>query len=122
MYFYWQQVQNDQLQNLYKNCDTGLKVEPEMGKAIIWYNHFLDPQNGWMGAMDNHTLHGGCPVTMGTKWVANFWIKATDDKLYDLKMMTKMKNKFVKTEKVNKKDLHTDETKKMNRDESREEL
>ncbi|XP_060082088.1 transmembrane prolyl 4-hydroxylase-like [Ylistrum balloti] len=82
-------VQEEQLMNLYRKCDSYLRVTPAKGKAIIWYNHKVDPDSGWLGAMDRHTFHGGCPVTVGTKWIANFWIKTTDDKLEDLHRMIK---------------------------------
>ncbi|XP_033739192.1 transmembrane prolyl 4-hydroxylase-like [Pecten maximus] len=95
-------VQEEQLTNLYRKCsDSNLHVVPAKGKAIIWYNHQVDPDTGWLGDMDKYTFHGGCPVTMGTKWIANFWIKTTDNKLEDLKRMVK----FTKSHKsMNQKD------------------
>jgi len=95
-YFYptFQKVQIDRLINLYRKCsDSRLHVPPQAGKAILWYNHFVDPETGWMGEMDNYTFHGGCPVTKGNKWIANFWIKTTDDKLDDLRRMKKLNQK-----------------------------
>lgn len=83
-------VQDEQLTNLYRKCsDSNLRVTPAKGKAIIWYNHQVNPDTGWLGEMDKSTFHGGCPVTMGTKWIANFWIKTTDNKLEDLQRMIK---------------------------------
>lgn len=32
------------------------------------------PSVGWVGEQDEYSLHGGCVVTRGTKWVANNWI------------------------------------------------
>lgn len=29
---------------------------------------------GWVGEVDDYSLHGGCLVTRGTKWIANNWI------------------------------------------------
>ncbi|KAJ8305928.1 hypothetical protein KUTeg_016473 [Tegillarca granosa] len=85
------EVQNKNLVNLYKNCkDVSLKISPKQGKAIIWYNHFVDTEDGWMGDMDNYTLHGGCPVIRGRKWIANFWIKTTDNKSEDLEKMKRL--------------------------------
>ncbi|KAJ8305781.1 hypothetical protein KUTeg_016326 [Tegillarca granosa] len=87
----FQEVQNKNLVNLYKNCkDVSLKISPKQGKAIIWYNHFVDTEDGWMGDMDNYTLHGGCPVIRGRKWIANFWIKTTDNKSEDLEKMKRL--------------------------------
>ena len=51
-------------------------VKPEKGKAVLWYNHHLHPHNNWMGEMDVHSLHGGCDVSKGEKWIGNMWIPA----------------------------------------------
>jgi len=51
-----------------KDCETGLKVKPEAGKVIIFYNMRAD------GQMDPNSLHGACPVKEGTKWAANKWV------------------------------------------------
>lgn len=67
--------------NLQQSCDeANLIVQPELGKAVIWYNHHVDESTGWIGAMDVMSWHGGCPVIRGQKWIANFWIKYADDK------------------------------------------
>lgn len=52
----------------FKRCDVGLKVKPEKGKVIIFYD--LLPN----GQMDELSLHGGCPVEEGIKWAANKWV------------------------------------------------
>ncbi|XP_060593233.1 transmembrane prolyl 4-hydroxylase-like [Ruditapes philippinarum] len=84
----------DGVHHLYKNCENAtLRVPPKKGKAVIWYNHFIDDDTNWMGEVDEYTLHGGCPVTEGEKWIANFWIKTNNDKSIDLK---KMKNLYSK--------------------------
>lgn len=51
-----------------------------------------------MGDMDTHTLHGGCPVIRGRKWIANFWIKTTDNKSEDLERMKKLHTSVTKDE------------------------
>lgn len=62
--------------NLHLNCAAHeLAVKPVAGKAILWYNHFLDA-TGQLGELDPLTLHGSCPVLKGEKWIANFWIRA----------------------------------------------
>ncbi|CAB1315241.1 unnamed protein product [Coregonus sp. 'balchen'] len=33
----------------------------------------------WVGEQDEYSLHGGCVVTRGTKWVANNWINIDPD-------------------------------------------
>lgn len=37
------------------------------------------PSVGWVGEQDEYSLHGGCVVTRGTKWVANNWINVDPD-------------------------------------------
>ncbi len=45
------------------------------GTAILWYNHKIDYKNGgWLGELDGYSLHGGCMVTEGEKWIANNWL------------------------------------------------
>lgn len=51
-----------------KDCDTGLKVKPEIGKVIIFYSMTPD------GKLDPLSLHGACPVKEGVKWAANKWV------------------------------------------------
>ena len=47
----------------------GVSVAPERGAAVFWYNLRRD------GRGDVRTLHGGCPVAYGAKWIANKWIR-----------------------------------------------
>ena len=83
-----QKLRYEHLINLREHCeDARLAVSPARGKAVMWYNHRLDPTTGWMGPLDGFSWHGGCPVTSGEKWIANFWIKTTDDKEADIKRM-----------------------------------
>jgi len=49
-------------------CDYGLKIQPEKGRAIIFYS-LLPNGNG-----DLYSEHAACAVTSGTKWAANKWI------------------------------------------------
>ncbi len=51
-----------------KDCETGLKVKPEVGKVIIFYSMTPD------GKLDPSSLHGACPVQEGIKWAANKWV------------------------------------------------
>lgn len=70
--------------NLSKHCHTSNLIIPaRKGTAIMWYNHAVDPTSGCLGDMDYHTIHGGCDVLKGHKWIANLWINApTKDNLY----------------------------------------
>ncbi|XP_069865481.1 transmembrane prolyl 4-hydroxylase [Dipodomys merriami] len=65
---------NVDLRDTRRHCDKGnLRVKPRQGTAVFWYNYLPDGQ-GWVGDVDDYSLHGGCLVTRGTKWIANNWI------------------------------------------------
>ncbi|XP_041462690.1 transmembrane prolyl 4-hydroxylase-like [Lytechinus variegatus] len=65
--------------DLKNHChDANLVIHPAKGKTVMWYNHHIDPETGWLGNPNNYSLHGGCEVTRGVKWIANNWI-AVDD-------------------------------------------
>lgn len=66
--------------NLSKYCkgngtESTLAVKPTKGKAVLWYNHYRDSQ-GWLGELDYNSLHGGCDVIKGEKWLAINWLTA----------------------------------------------
>jgi prolyl 4-hydroxylase len=46
-----------------------LSTRPIKNAAVIWYNYKKS------GDMDFDTVHAGCPVLIGEKWVANKWIR-----------------------------------------------
>lgn len=102
-----QTMMEKDLVDLYRKCEESpLKVSPAKGKAVIWYNHFVDDANGWLGPLDEFTFHGGCPVKNGVKWIANFWVKTTDHKIKDLKKMQKFyKASTEKQPKMSKEEL-----------------
>lgn len=58
---------NNNVDDLQKQ-QVGLLCQPKQGKIILFYN--LLPN----GAIDQMSLHGGCPVLKGEKWAANKWI------------------------------------------------
>ncbi|KAL9974821.1 hypothetical protein ACROYT_G011911 [Oculina patagonica] len=75
----WIQTMRSDKFNLMQFChDAKLVVTPKRGKAVMWYNHFVDEETGWMGEMDEYSLHGGCGLWSGVKWIANNWITSTD--------------------------------------------
>ncbi len=49
-------------------------MQPAKGKAVLWYNHHVD--RGHLGPRDVRSLHGGCNVIKGHKWIANHWMTA----------------------------------------------
>ena len=62
------------LYNLSEFChNASMYLHPKKRMAVMWYNHHLD-ENGWLGEMDYHGLHGGCDVKKGEKWIANNWL------------------------------------------------
>ncbi|XP_017469569.1 PREDICTED: prolyl 4-hydroxylase subunit alpha-2 [Rhagoletis zephyria] len=47
-------------------------LKPKKGAAAFWYNLHAN------GERDYRTLHGGCPIIVGSKWVLNRWIREHD--------------------------------------------
>ncbi|EDO36695.1 predicted protein, partial [Nematostella vectensis] len=63
--------------NLSVNCHrANLVVPPKKNMAIMWYNHHVDEDSGMLGLLDAYSLHGGCDVIKGEKWIANNWLTA----------------------------------------------
>jgi hypothetical protein len=74
------------LYNLGKYCHSAkLVVPPKKGKAILWYNFLRDEKTGWMGPREERSLHGGCDVKKGQKFVANNWLPAPEPDSFDLR-------------------------------------
>ena len=44
-------------------------IRPKKGSALFWFNTHRH------GEGELQTLHAGCPIISGTKWIANFWIR-----------------------------------------------
>lgn len=53
-----------------------LVLTPKRGTAVMWYNHHMDEESGWLGARDDFSIHGGCAIKEGFKYIANNWIVA----------------------------------------------
>jgi prolyl 4-hydroxylase len=47
--------------------DLGVAVKPEKGACAVWYNLLRS------GEGDFRTIHAGCPVLTGMKWIATKW-------------------------------------------------
>lgn len=77
-WYYQQEYDDKDLSNLSTHChQANIVVKPVKGTAILWYNHHLNPDNAEsMGEMDKFSLHGGCDVRKGIKWIANNWLNA----------------------------------------------
>ena len=52
---------------------AGISTEAVEGTAVLWKNMFLDT-----GVPDPLSIHGGCPVAVGSKWITNKWIHLYD--------------------------------------------
>lgn len=48
----------------------GAYIRPTKGSAAFWFNTMRNGQG------DLLTIHAGCPVVGGTKWIANLWIRS----------------------------------------------
>lgn len=46
----------------------GVALKAKKGSAAFWYNLHTS------GDKDSATLHAGCPVLIGEKWIANLWL------------------------------------------------
>ncbi|EDW84461.1 uncharacterized protein Dwil_GK13125 [Drosophila willistoni] len=49
-----------------------LLVTPERGSLVFWYNLHRS------GDQDYRTKHAACPVLQGSKWIANVWIRQSN--------------------------------------------
>ena len=63
----------------------------------MWYNHLLDSDNEWIGERDAYSLHGGCDVKRGSKWIANLWIPAPHKNNKDLPSIYTREKQSVKS-------------------------
>jgi len=60
--------ENTWQERLVAQCKSRLAVKPKKLRAVLFYSQ--QPN----GAVDENSLHGGCPVLDGVKWAANLWI------------------------------------------------
>ncbi|XP_031556002.1 transmembrane prolyl 4-hydroxylase-like [Actinia tenebrosa] len=69
-------ISHDEL-NLTEHCqNASLVLPPKKGTAVMWYNHYVDTDSGYLGDLDEFSVHGGCDIKKGMKWIANNWINA----------------------------------------------
>ncbi|XP_060647692.1 prolyl 4-hydroxylase subunit alpha-1-like [Drosophila nasuta] len=64
-----------------------LTVQPEAGKALLWYNLKLDTFD-----FETRNLHAACPVKIGTKWAMTQWIHE-DDQMFTNPCLKPSKNR-----------------------------
>ena len=65
--------------------NAGLAVEAEAGSAVFWWNLFTN------GLLNPETLHGGCPVVVGSKWITNKWVRWVTLPIKDLPKILNIK-------------------------------
>ena len=53
----------------------------------MWYNNLIDSESGLLGNLDVNSVHGGCDVIKGEKWIANNWLTAPTKDFKHLKSM-----------------------------------
>lgn len=61
-------------------AEEGIVVPPEKGSCVLFYNH-VDSKDGSVGQADHFSLHAGCPISDGSKWIANVWGEANPTEL-----------------------------------------
>jgi prolyl 4-hydroxylase len=47
----------------------GITAKPIKGSGLFWFN------TKGSGESEPLSLHGGCPIIYGQKWVANQWVR-----------------------------------------------
>ena len=73
---------------VFLNHGSERMVLPKKGAAAFWYSLLSD------GLRDINTIHAGCPVLKGSKWIMNKWIHMYDNfKKFPCKM--KQKSRFL---------------------------
>ena len=64
---------------------SNLAIKPEKGKAIMWYNHYIGRDTGWMSTIDPLSFYGTNKVEKVEKWVATTWINIIGDGVNELR-------------------------------------
>eukprot|EP00112_Aurelia_sp_Birch-Aquarium-sp1_P003880 Seg1439.5 transcript_id=Seg1439.5/GoldUCD/mRNA.D3Y31 product="Transmembrane prolyl 4-hydroxylase" protein_id=Seg1439.5/GoldUCD/D3Y31 len=86
--YFWGDLHKDTM----KACSKGpnvtasnLVIKPEKGKAIMWYNHYIGRDTGWMSTLNPLSFYGANHVTKGEKWIATTWINILGDGVNELR-------------------------------------
>jgi len=79
--------------------NAGITIWPEKGSATMWWNLFSN------GITDGMTVHGGCPVIVGSKWITNKWIRW---KAQEFKLPCKVENNGFTRQPVIRNDMCSD--------------
>ncbi len=58
----------------HSQCERGLKVTPEKGSLVMFYNLKTEGHMLALGdVFEPRSLHAGCDVVRGVKWASNKW-------------------------------------------------
>lgn len=55
-----------------------LKVSPQPGDAVVFWDYVPGEGGGALAVGDPASMHGGCPVLSGEKFIATRWIRAAE--------------------------------------------
>mmetsp|Transcript_44649 Transcript_44649/g.112521 ORF Transcript_44649/g.112521 Transcript_44649/m.112521 type:complete len:375 (-) Transcript_44649:1844-2968(-) len=69
-------VNNTDFNYDYSSCEFGVSVFPKKGRAALFYS--LYPEDNLVAQLDPNSLHGGCPIIKGEKWLSNVWYSNRD--------------------------------------------
>lgn len=64
---------------------ANLIIKPDKGKAIMWYNHYIGRDTGWMSSVDPLSFYGTNKVGKTEKWTATQWVNIVGDGVHELR-------------------------------------
>lgn len=73
---------------------SSLVVKPKKGKAVFWYNNYINPKDGMVGELNQESMSGHCEVKNGEKWLATTWINVIGDGDLNLRAWRRGNNFF----------------------------
>ncbi|XP_071949893.1 transmembrane prolyl 4-hydroxylase-like [Antedon mediterranea] len=101
--FHRKYMAGNTITDLSNHCeDANVVVKPKKGKAVMWYNHVLNEDIGWIGDIDVYSLHGGCDIKRGDKWIANHWLPVDTDEERQIQYMKMKQQKKIFNDLTNK--------------------
>eukprot|EP00794_Sanderia_malayensis_P007661 gene7662-8498_t len=86
--FSWKDLHNDTAKACSKSPNASLstlRIRPEKGKAILWYNHYIGRDTGWIYTLDPLSLNGATRLDDGEKWIASTWVNIIGDGVNELR-------------------------------------
>eukprot|EP00656_Telonema_subtile_P035742 TRINITY_DN39701_c0_g1_i1.p1 TRINITY_DN39701_c0_g1~~TRINITY_DN39701_c0_g1_i1.p1 ORF type:complete len:364 (-),score=53.76 TRINITY_DN39701_c0_g1_i1:65-1156(-) len=68
----WEELETECRIN--STCANGLVIPARVGSMVVWLNHPAAQHEGFESQLDWSTIHSGCQVGGGEKWIGNLWI------------------------------------------------